>query len=447
MNKRIFKTMWIISAIVMVLTITIMGVATYKLFSDGYMEQLHAKTALAARGVSLAGADFFDNMDDDSLRVTWIKTDGTVIYDSDVLDEGFGNHLECPEIKDALLYGEGESQRYSSELREFRSYSAKKLDDGTVLRLSNPNVSFTQVLLTFLLPLIAVIIVTIFAAFILATKLSKRIVEPINTIDPDNPSKYIDDDRLTEVRPLLKKLQDQQEQIKRDNEELEKTSLIRQEFTANASHELKTPLHVISGYAELLENGMAKEEDAAVFAGKIRSESQRMTKLVDDIIELSSLDGGAVGMDRELSDLYNIAENAVESLAPEAEAREVTMLFRGEHAQLECIPDVLYVMIYNLCNNAIKYNHKGGRVIVTVENGDSFARVTVRDNGIGITDEEKNRIFERFYRVDKSRSKEVGGTGLGLSIVKHGAMIHNASIDVESRLGEGSAFTVTFPKS
>ena len=231
-------------------------------------------------------------------------------------------------------------------------------------------------------------------------------------------------------------------------EELERTSLMRQEFTANASHELKTPLHVISGYAELLESGMVRDEDIKVFAGKIRAEAMRMTKLVEDIIALSRLDSGGVGMKWELTDLYKVASSAVEALAETAREAGVRLelgpapdrpvLRRG-------IPHALYSIVYNLTENALKYNVPGGSVSVKIENSeDGSAVLTVSDTGIGIPKADQERIFERFYRVDKSHSKEVGGTGLGLSIVKHAAMTHNARIEVQSEEGRGSVFKVLF---
>ena len=230
------------------------------------------------------------------------------------------------------------------------------------------------------------------------------------------------------------------------SERLEKLDKSRNQFVSNASHELKTPLHVISGYAELMENGLVKEEDIRPFARKIRTESLRLTALVEDIIDLTRLDGGAAEMQRQETDLYRIAENAADSLQAEAEEAGVTLTVRGSSAMIDGIPQVLYSIVYNLCDNAIKYNRPGGSVKVTVGNYPGYAKITVSDTGIGIPESCLDRIFERFYRVDKSHSKEVGGTGLGLSIVKHGVMIHHAQIKVQSTPGKGSDFTITFPK-
>ena len=228
--------------------------------------------------------------------------------------------------------------------------------------------------------------------------------------------------------------------------EKEKAEQIRREFTANVSHELKTPLHSISGYAELLKNDMVKDEDKIPFAGKIYDEAGRMIRLVEDIISLSHLDEGAGDMQRENTDLYALAGQAVQSLTPQADAMCVSLELTGIHAAFYGIPQLLYSVVYNLCDNAIKYNRQNGKVTVSVQDEDGTAVLSVQDTGIGIAPEHQERIFERFYRVDKSHSKAVGGTGLGLSIVKHAVKIHNARIEVKSLVGKGTTVTVTFPK-
>ncbi len=229
--------------------------------------------------------------------------------------------------------------------------------------------------------------------------------------------------------------------------EKEKAEQIRREFTANVSHELKTPLQSISGYAELMKNDMVQSEDRIPFAGKIYDEAQRMIRLIEDIISLSHLDEGAKDMQREHTDLYKLAEKAIQSLESEAYAAHVTLELSGMPSVLHCSRQLLYSIIYNLCDNAVKYNHENGKVAVNIQNEETEIVLSVHDNGIGIAPEDQDRIFERFYRVDKSHSKEVGGTGLGLSIVKHAARICDAEIEVESTLGKGTVITVTFPKS
>jgi two-component system phosphate regulon sensor histidine kinase PhoR len=419
----------------------------YNHFTDEQLAQLRNETKLVSQAVVLNGLDFFDKLGTTDFRITWITADGKVLYDNEADEQAMENHLEREEIRDALQNGYGESRRYSSTLLEQQLYTAQKLPDGTVLRLSVTQTTIWNLFLRFLLPLGAILVIEVILSFVLASSLSRRIVEPLNELNLDSPLENSGQEAYAEIMPLLKRLDDQHKQLAKDREELEKTSLIRQEFTANASHELKTPLHVISGYAELLESGMVpSEESRRLFAGKIRTESQRMSKLVEDIIDLSQLDGGGVGMTRELTDLYRIAVNAVESLEPTAASAGVTLNVSGESAVIYGVPQVLYSIIYNLCINAIHYSDRGGSALVTVRDFPDRAELSVADNGIGIPEQDLDRIFERFYRVDKSHSKEVGGTGLGLSIVKHAAKVHNAEISVRSELGKGSVFTVKFPK-
>lgn len=447
MSKKIFNSIWFVAlAVLLASLVFIMGV-TYSYFSGVQESQLRTETALAARGVALNGMDYFSDLDEKGYRITWIDGDGTVLYDSQAELSKMENHLEREEVKQALETGFGESSRYSETLSEKLLYAAQLLPDGTVIRLSSVRNTVWILLLAFAQPIAIVAIFALALSFILASRISKKIVEPINEIDPDKPSEYIGKEPYAEIEPLLLKMRAQQNEIAKNQAELEKTSQIRQEFTANASHELKTPLHAISGYAELLENGMVKQADIRPFAGKIRLEAQRMTQLVGDIIDLTQLDGGADGMQWECSDLHSIAENAADSLQSTASENGIELTVAGEEAPVRGIPQVLYSIVYNLCDNAIKYNRQGGKVSVTVKNKPSGAYLCVSDTGIGISEEDQSRIFERFYRVDKSRSKEVGGTGLGLSIVKHGLMIHRAKLELSSVLGKGTTFTVHFPKN
>ena len=378
-------------------------------------------------------------------RITWIDADGTVLFDNAVNANEMENHLEREEIKEALADGYGESVRYSNTLSDKQLYSAIRLSDGSVLRLSSVQMAVWALLLGFAQPICLVILIAFVLSFVLASRLTKRILTPINGIDPDDPLQHINEEEYKEIAPLLRRIQSQNEQLKRDQKEIEKAALIRQEFTANVSHELKTPLHAISGYAELLENEMVKEEDIKPFAGKIREESTRMTKLVEDIIDLTKLDNGGIEMKWEDCDLYRIAENAVDSLEVAATALGVEVTVDGTDAPIRAIPQLIYSIVYNLRDNAIKYNHCGGNVNIRVHQTLYNAVLSVKDTGIGIPEESRERIFERFYRVDKSRSKEVGGTGLGLSIVKHAVMIHNGKIEVKSELGEGTEMIVTIP--
>ena len=302
-----------------------------------------------------------------------------------------------------------------------------------------------SLLLGYAQPLCLVVLLALALSLILASSLIKKIIQPINDIDLKSPEQYYGRENYEEIEPLLRHIAAQQEQLHRDHAQIEKTGLIRQEFTANVSHELKTPLHAISGYAELLENGLVKAEDVRPFAGRIRSEALRMTRLVEDIIDLTRLDNGGSELKFEDCDLVQIAKNAVDSLDAAAGAAGVTVSVTGETAPMRAVAQLLYSIVYDLCDNAIKYNRSGGSVKVSVEHDGVDTVLTVADTGIGIPEDSLDRIFERFYRVDKSRSKEVGGTGLGLSIVKHAVMIHHGTIKVMSELGKGTCFTVTLP--
>jgi len=447
LRKKIFNAIWIVAIAVFLASLSfIMGIS-YNYFSGIQKEQLKNETLLAAQGVTLSGMDYFNNLGVSNYRITWIASDGTVLYDSEAQLAKMENHLEREEIKAALLHGYGESSRYSNTLADKQIYIAKMLPDGSVLRLSIVQATVWALLVKFARPILLVIMIAFVLSLFLASRITRKIVEPINQIDLDNPEQYYNNEDYKEVEQLLHRIARQQKQLKSDQAQIEKAALIRQEFTANVSHELKTPLHAISGYAELLENGMVKGQDVRPFAERIHFESGRMTKLVEDIIDLAKLDNGGAEMAWENCDLFRIAENAVDSLETTASAVQVELRVDGESAPMHGIPQLLYSIVYNLCDNAIKYNHAGGMVWISVGNSGTGTILRVKDNGIGIPEDSQDRVFERFYRVDKSRSKEVGGTGLGLSIVKHAALIHNAKIELNSVHGEGTEFIVRFSKN
>ncbi len=443
MSRRIFNAIWIVTLTVFIAALSIILAVLHGAMTDVQRRHLEIETELAVEGVIRSGRDFLDSLDDADYRITWITGDGSVLYDSVTDFEAMENHLEREEIRQALTEGRGESVRYSETLSEKRFYVAELLPDGTVLRLSATQTTAWRVLL----PVLAVFAAALLLSFWLTTGLAKRSLENVNSLDLDDPLQYVGKADYAEIAPLLQRLGRQQAQIRQDQAELEKTSRIRQEFTANVSHELKTPLHAISGYAELLESGMARPEDVRPFAGKIRVESQRMTKLVEDIIDLTKLDSGGIGIPWEETDLRRVASAAADSLTAEAAEAGVTLLLEGGPAILRGIPQYLYSIIFNLCDNAIKYSAPGDTVTVRTEDRDDAAVLIVADTGIGIPPEHQDRIFERFYRVDKSHSKAVGGTGLGLSIVKHAARLHRADIALDSAPGRGSVFTITFPKN
>lgn len=453
MTKRIFRSICLAAIGVFLASVALFLWVLYDYFGSVQMGQLRTETELAAHGVEYAGATFFPGLGARDYRVTWIGTDGQVLYDSQTSSDEMENHLEREEIREALETGSGESARYSATLMERTLYCARRLTDGTVIRLSVAQDTMLTLLLGMSQPLLIIAVIAVILSALLAYRLARHITAPLNRLNLDEPLKNGEYDELS---PLLHRLDAQQRQIRRQQEELaerfesvtekERAAQMRREFTANVSHELKTPLHTIAGCAELLENGMVKEEDKGRFYTQIHNEAQRMIRLVEDIIHLSHLDEGAADMRREDVDLYALAEEAVKSLAGAAEAAGVAVTLEGGPAVLNGVPQLLESIVHNLCDNSIKYNRRGGTVTVRVEDGGEAARLTVADTGIGIPAEAQERIFERFYRVDKSRSKELGGTGLGLSIVKHAARLHGAEIELRSEENVGTIITVVFPK-
>ena len=397
MSKKIFRSIWLAALIVLVLSLVLIMGVLYSYFTGVQQKQLRTGAEVVAQGVTLDGKEFFDGLTAEDYRITWIDADGTVLYDNQSDASSMENHLMRAEVQQALQNGTGESSRYSDTLASRNLYCARLLPDGTIIRLSAAQHSVWVLLVGFAQPICVILLLALVLSFLLASRLSRTIVEPINSLNLDEPSQYVGREEYAEIEPLM-------------------------------------------------ENGMVQQQDIKPFAHKIRQESLRLTALVEDIINLTKLDGGAAGMQRQQVDLYRIAENAVDSIQAAAAEAHVDLTLRGESAFVDGIPPVLYSMIFNLCDNAIKYNHPGGSVKVQVMSYPDDDRVIVADTGIGIPEESRDRIFERFYRVDKSRSKEVGGTGLGLSIVKHAALIHHAAIVVDSTPGKGSTFTVIFPK-
>lgn len=444
MTKKIFTSICTARvAVFLAASVLAIGVL-YDYFSRQQQQQIKVQTALASRGIAAKGREFFDEIDTGEYRVTWIAPDGRVLFDTRGDQAKMENHLDREEVKEAMEKGSGQSLRYSSTLTKKLFYCAQQLPDGSVVRLSVSQYTVLMLIAGIIKPLALGAVFAAGLLFFMARHLSTQIVKPLNEIDFDRPAHAVP---YEEIKPFLNKIENQQSQLRNDRQELEKLETIRQEFTANVSHELKTPLHSIAGYAELLKNGLVKPEDVQPFAQKIYSESMRMSNLVNDIIDLSHLDTGAKDMRFEETDLYLIAQNAADSLSRIADAAGVEIQIRGQSAKMRGIPQLLYGVIYNLCDNGVKYNRRGGKVWVNVENGRDTVTLTVADNGIGIPQKDKDRVFERFYRVDKSRSKAVGGTGLGLSIVKHSAIIHNASLSLDSAPGKGSKFTIVFPKT
>ncbi len=553
MTKRIFRSICLVAfAIFLACLSLIMGVL-YDYFSKAQQNQLKMETELAAQGIQQQGTAYFQGLDIHGYRLTWIDRDGTVLCDSNSDATGMENHLEREEVKEAMESGYGLSDRYSTTLTDRQLYAAKRLDDGTVVRISCRQSTVLTLLLGMAQPICIIIAVALGLSLLLAHRLSRRIVQPLNQLNLDQPlsnAEYYD-----ELMPLLLRITSQQKQLHKqehilnrqreefetvtrnmreglvllnwrgtilsinhtaaalfgttrdcigkdiltvnrtlsiqdllenvtagrpaekklvigdssyqvdaspiltgnvvtgavlllfDITEKEQAEQMRREFTANVSHELRTPLHTISGSAELLCSGLVSPEDVPRFTTQIYTEAQRMIQLVEDTINLSHLDEGSSEMEFEPVDLYAVAETTVESLRSAADAAGVTMTLEGESTTIPGIPQLLRGIAYNLCENAIKYNREQGSVHIRISRTAEGVEFSVRDTGIGIPPEHQNRIFERFYRVDKSRSKAVGGTGLGLSIVKHAAKIHRAKINVQSVQNEGTTIAVVFPAS
>lgn len=549
MTKKIFRSIFLVAVIVFLACTSIIMAVMYGYFSTVQQAKLKDQTDLIVRGEALDGAAYFEGMNPDGYRVTWIDHDGSVLYDSEASADTMENHKDREEVREAFDNGIGESSRYSSTLSTKTLYRAVLLNDGTVVRVSVTQYTVLSLLLGMVQPIFAVFIVCIIISFLLAHNVAKRIVEPLNVVDLDHP---LENDVYDELSPLLVKIDRQQRRIadqkavlQRQQEEFalvtdhmneglillnEKAEVLsinraamglfnvgkesigcdfltvdrsialqntvkaalqgkhgevlltrngrkyqmnasailrdgaisgavllffdvtdaadaeqqRREFTANVSHELKSPLQSIMGSAELLENGLVKAEDVPRFVGHIRSEAARLVVLIDDIIRLSQLDEGDE-LTAESVDLLALAQDTAASLADKAEKNGITLKVRGEPLTYRGVRRLLSEILFNLCDNAIKYNRPNGSVTVTVAKEEKGIALSVADTGIGIPPEHLNRIFERFYRVDKSHSKETGGTGLGLSIVKHAAQYHGATVEVQSKEGEGTKFTIHFP--
>ena len=441
MKKKIFNALLLLSLSLIILITGTVTISFNSYYESTTFEQLRNEAQLVIKGIEDEGTNYLESLEFENYRITLISQEGEVIYDTSYANDDLDNHSTREEIDEANKNGYGESIRFSSSALITNFYVAYKMDDGSFIRLSIARKSIFNLILTELYPVYILAILSIGASILISYLLSSKIVKPLNSLDLDHP---LEDVKYKEIEPLLKKIDVQHSQLKKDKEKLIKASNIRKEFTANVSHELKTPLHIISGYSELIEQGLAKEEDIKVFASRIHEESKRMSQLVNDIMELSSLDNGAKEELKEEVNLKEEVELALSSLSFEANSRSIVIETSLEDAYLEGSKKLLYILVYNLVDNAIKYNKEKGKVNINLFSYGTNIILEVKDEGIGIKKDEQERIFERFYRVDKSHSKEIGGTGLGLSIVKHVAMIHNATIQVESEIDKGSTFKVIF---
>lgn len=411
---------------------------------DIYMKQgIRDEAAYIKTGLEEDGDVFLSDRIGDvtSSRITLLGKDGQVLFDSIENPEEMENHSNRPEFIEAEKQGSGEMVRYSDTLSKQTFYYAVKLKDDQVLRVARTTDSLLLTMLTSFLLLGGLVCVILVIELFLVQKQTRKLIEPINRIDLEHPLEHV---CYEELRPLLFRLDQQNRQIQKQLEDLKSAESARKEFTANVSHELKTPLMSISGYAELMMNGMVPQDKMQDFSGRIYHESERLSNLVADIIQLSRLDEKNGETMFEPVDLGELGEDVINNLQNRAAKKKIRLEYTGDSAQIQGVRHVLYEMFYNLTDNAIRYTPEGGEVKVFVGklNGKPYFRV--EDNGIGIPENEQQRIFERFYRVDKSHSRETGGTGLGLSIVKHGAALHHAKILLDSEPGRGTKMEILF---
>lgn len=444
MSKRIFLNMFIISSVVIALTTILTVVIVYKSFSNQNIAALKGELTATSSGVELNGVAFLKSLSGKH-RITLVDSSGKVLFDNRNDINSLGNHNDREEIREARENGTGYSERYSDTLSRKTINVTKLLNNGDVLRLSEDMSTVWSTLMDTIFPMICVMVFAILIAAYMAGRVSKAVTTPINQIDLNEPDR---EKVYDEIEPLIDKIIKQNNQIDKQIEQLnmehEKQDNLRRDFTANVSHELKTPLTSISGFAEIIQNGMVKEEDITRFAGKIHSEAQRLIILVGDIIKLSQLDGKDIAVKMEPIDLYETSQAVMGHLEAAAEKRNIKMFLSGKHLVITGAEQIIEEMIFNLIDNAIKYNKTGGKIYVNILKNDDGINLSVEDTGIGIKDEDIGRIFERFYRADKSHSKEIGGTGLGLSIVKHGTNFHNAKVFVKSKYKEGTKITILF---
>lgn len=373
---------------------------------------------------------------DDDLRITLIGAEGEVLYESLLNKDEMDNHNERPEIIEAREKGEGEAIRYSATSGTHTFYYAERLQNGNVLRIGRDSVSVNRIMVNTLVIVLVIALCILFVCMGISHYLTKKLVEPIEKLATN--IMLVDENNVyEEIRPFVNTIKEQHVNIINNAQ-------LRQEFTANVSHELKTPLTAISGYAELIGNGMTGKEDTIRFSNEIHSNANRLLSLINDIIKLSELDEADHQMEMERIDLYKLAENCVQMMQVTAEKQGIRLTLQGESTMAMANKGLMDEVFYNLCSNAIRYNKPGGSVTVTVGTKDERPFLSVADTGIGIPRECQERVFERFYRVDKSRSKSTGGTGLGLAIVKHIMAQHNAALHLDSELGEGTTIEIVF---
>ena len=401
---------------------------------------------LKADALVMKNMHIFDNISDlhpdaydlnpDTLRITVVNANGSVIFDSNADFSVMENHEDRPEIHMAAKVGEGSGTRRSTTLDRNLFYYAIRIDNGRILRIAREGDNIFALTQNMMMTVVGVFVLLFFFCILMANYFTKNLVAPIeqmaeNLSEPGTQAAY------KELVPFMNK-------IRQQHEDILKSSQVRQEFTANVSHELKTPLTAISGYAELIASGMTNERDTEHFANEIHRSAERLQSLINDIIKLSELDNSDLKLEFEPIDLYALATTCIDQMQIAAQKNEVTLLQEGGPVTINGNKTLIEELLYNLCSNAVRYNKKGGSVTVITGKKNQRPALTVRDTGIGIPKEQQDRVFERFYRVDKSRSKSTGGTGLGLAIVKHIVVQHEAQIELSSEEGVGTEVTVIF---
>ncbi|WP_346696342.1 sensor histidine kinase [Thermophilibacter mediterraneus] len=424
------------------------------LYQSAFLSDEHEQLAAECRTL----ASLLDSTDDDAtvlsalelgdIRATLIDPDGTVTFDSQADAGELESHADRPEVVAALESGSGSSERASDTVGYTSLYEAVRLDSGQVMRLSVDRAGVVAFLFQDLLLLVLLAVLLVVASWVVSRRLSRRFVQPILEIDPssgDGVAPYV------ELDPLVTRLNEQHEELMHRMSAIQDAADLRREFTANVTHELKTPIASIQGAAELIRDGIAKKKDVPGFAGRIYDDARRLSSLVSDILTLSKLDESERAGSQELfepserADLLSVARDAVDRLASKAKKAGVTVSVGGVSSYVRGNARLLDELVTNLCDNAIRYNRVGGKVYVWVLPQEGRVALRVSDTGIGIPEESQDKVFERFYRVDKGRSRDMGGTGLGLAIVKHAANYHSAEIKLESELGKGTTITVLFP--
>lgn len=549
MTKKIFASIMTVSAVVLTLGMALILGVLYLHFNRQLFLELQKEAIYLSRGVSADGVDYLKGIEEKTDRITYIAGDGTVLFDNQADASAMENHREREEVKAALENGSGKAVRRSDTLAERTVYYAKKMNNGNVLRVSSTQYTLTDLIYQLMEPVTWILGGMILLSLFAASRLSRKIMEPVNQINLEAPEENM---VYEELAPLLSKIRRQNRQIqnqleaarrqqeefsiitenmregllvidrytmilsgnssawkffqsgpRRDQsvyslnrsepfrgvvekalggehcttvlqigeqyihvianpvtrngnvegavlllvdrtESMEREEL-RREFSANVSHELMTPLTSISGYAEILKGGLVDEKDVQDFYGKIYDEAQRLIALVEDTIRLSQLDEGQVPYEKENVELYQLSREVCASLKEKADRNHVHFYIEGRRTVVKSVKPVLSEILYNLCDNAVKYNREEGSVTICLEQKGKLAHVTVEDTGMGIPETEQERIFERFYRVDKSHSSQIGGTGLGLSIVKHGVRFLGGTLELESREGEGTKITLILP--